>query len=170
MKANYMPYNNNSCNKCYKKYYINKFLNIKYKNKNIQEILNMSIYEIFNFFNYLSNKLQHIIKLLLKLGLGYLKLNQYLCCLSTGEQVKLHLIHEIHSNYTLQNVLYIFDELNFNMHLKDVNYLINLFEYLICKGHTIILIGHESKVINYVSNIIKLYKYDNNIKTLNCVN
>jgi excinuclease ABC subunit A len=130
-------------------------LEVKYKSKNISEVLEMTAEEALNFFheeNYLVNKL----KIMNELGLGYLRLGQSSTTLSGGEAQRVKLAYELSKIKRGANNLYILDEPTTGLHLSDIQKLLQCINKLVEKGHTVIVIEHNLDVIKSSDYIIDL--------------
>ena len=143
-----------TCDQCHGKRYNTETLAIKYKGKNISEILNMTIEEALDFFKnitVIANKL----KLLNDVGLGYLHLGQSATTLSGGEAQRIKLAAELSKKDT-GNTLYILDEPTTGLHFSDVKKLLKILHKLREMGNTIIIIEHNLDVISAADWIIDL--------------
>jgi excinuclease ABC subunit A len=143
-----------TCDQCHGKRYNTETLAIKYKGKNISEILDMTIEEALDFFKnitVIANKL----KLLNDVGLGYLHLGQSATTLSGGEAQRIKLAAELSKKDT-GNTLYILDEPTTGLHFSDVKKLLKILYKLREMGNTIIIIEHNLDVISAADWIIDL--------------
>lgn len=143
-----------TCDQCHGKRYNTETLAIKYKGKNISEILDMTIEEALDFFKnitVIANKL----KLLNDVGLGYLHLGQSATTLSGGEAQRIKLAAELSKKDT-GNTLYILDEPTTGLHFSDVKKLLKILHKLREMGNTIIIIEHNLDVISAADWIIDL--------------
>jgi len=142
------------CDVCHGKRYNRDTLDIRYKDKNIAEILDMTVNQAWEFFENvprLKNKLQ----VLRDVGLGYIKLGQPATTLSGGEAQRIKLSRELMKRST-GRTLYIFDEPTTGLHFEDIKKLINIFERLTETGNTVIVIEHNLDVIKCADYIIDL--------------
>jgi excinuclease ABC subunit A len=143
-----------TCEACKGKRFKEEILEVKYKGKNINQVLEMSVEEAKDFF---ADRPEITKKLapLLEVGLGYLRLGQPTTTLSGGElqRIKLayHLIHERE-----KKILYLFDEPTIGLHLDDVSVLLKSFQKLVDEGHTVVVIEHNLDVIKCADHIIDL--------------
>lgn len=135
------------CKECNGKRFKKSILEIKYHNKNIFDVLNMSINEALVFFNN-EFKILKYLQILSDLGLGYLKLGQRSSTLSGGEAQRIKLAAEL-SKKSSEKTLYLFDEPTKGLHLFDIQILLNAFSKLIELGNTIICIEHN---LNFIKN------------------
>ena len=145
------------CEGCKGKRFKEEILEIKFADKNIAEILNLSVNEAINFFE--NNSEKTIIKRIQPLkdvGLGYVKLGQSSNTLSGGEAQRIKLALFLSKGNTTEKTLFIFDEPTTGLHFDDINKLLNSFYALIEKGHTIICIEHNMDVIKCADWIIDL--------------
>ncbi len=143
-----------TCDQCHGKRYNTETLAIKYKGKNISEVLDMTIEEALDFFKnitVIANKL----KLLNDVGLGYLHLGQSATTLSGGEAQRIKLAAELSKKDT-GNTLYILDEPTTGLHFSDVKKLLKILYKLREMGNTIIIIEHNLDVISAADWIIDL--------------
>jgi len=143
-----------TCEHCKGRRFNSQTLQIKYKLKNIYDILNMTIEEAQVFFKQhkaISRKLDT----LCKVGLGYLKLGQQATTLSGGESQRVKLSSEL-SKINTGRTLYILDEPTTGLHFQDVQMLISVLNHLVDKGNTVIVIEHNLDVIKCSDWIIDL--------------
>lgn len=143
-----------TCPVCKGKKYKNEVLEIKYNEKNIYEILQMSVEEALNFFSEKS-KIYEILETLFEVGLGYINLGQSATTLSGGEAQRIKLSKELCSNQ-LSDCLYIFDEPTSGLHFSDIQNLLVLFNKIKKNGDTILIIEHNLDVIKNADWIIDL--------------
>ena len=143
------------CETCNGKRYKEEVLQVYIHNKNIYDILNMTIEEAHNFFvTHNQIKISNQIKPLITVGLGYLKMGQSMSTLSSGEAQRLKLGSFL-SKKNKKSIL-IFDEPTRGLHFHDIKILISAFQELINIGNTIILIEHNLDVIKNVDWVIEL--------------
>lgn len=142
------------CEVCKGKRYNRETLEVKYKGKNIDEVLNMTVEEAIVFFENvprIKNKLQT----LMDVGLGYVRLGQPSTQLSGGEAQRIKLAYEL-SKRSTGKTLYILDEPTTGLHIDDVNRLIAILQRLTDGGNTVIVIEHNLDVIKSADYIIDL--------------
>lgn len=142
------------CPVCGGKRYNSETLKVKYKGFTISDILGLyadEAYELFKNIPFLSKK----IKILVDVGLGYLKLGQSSATLSGGESQRIKLTKEL-SRISSKSTVYIFDEPTIGLHFDDIQNLINVFNSLIIKGNTIIVIEHNMEIIRAADYIVDL--------------
>ena len=142
------------CEACRGKRFKNEVLEIKYQDKNIDQILQMSVSEASEFF-FENPKIRKKLASLLQVGLGYLKLGQPTTALSGGELQRIKLAHHlIHQRD--KRVLYLFDEPTIGLHPDDVSVLLQSFQNLVDEGHTVVVIEHNLDMIKCADHIIDL--------------
>jgi len=133
------------CEFCNATRYRKEVLEIKWKGKNIAEVLEMTVKEALKFFSghpIIASRLE----ILEKLGLGYLKLGQPLSTLSGGEAQRLKIAEAFIKTF-YQKYLVLLDEPTVGLHLKDVENLVSALKYLTQRGHTVVLVEHNPEVI-----------------------
>ncbi len=150
------------CDVCHGKRYKEEALEIKFLDKNIYDILEMSIDEALEFFsqpNEFKNITERIVmklKPLHDVGLGYLKMGQPSSTLSGGEAQRIKLASFLVNGTSERPTLFIFDEPTTGLHFHDVNKLLKAFEALINNGHSLIVIEHDPDVIKTADWVIDL--------------
>ena len=142
------------CDECKGKRFNRETLQIKYKNKNIDDILSLSIDEAILFFKN-HNTIKRKLSTLIDVGLGYIKLGQQATTLSGGESQRVKLSKELSKVYT-GRTLYILDEPTTGLHFQDIQLLLNVLHNLVEKGNTIVIIEHNLDVIKTADWIIDL--------------
>jgi len=142
------------CDVCKGKRYNKETLEVKYKGKNIADVLEMTVDEALEFFKNI-NPIRNILKLLQDVGLGYIKLGQPATTLSGGEAQRIKLTSELRKVAT-GNTLYILDEPTTGLHFEDVKKLLDVLERLVEKGNTVVVIEHNLDVIKNADYIIDL--------------
>jgi excinuclease ABC subunit A len=143
-----------TCEVCNGKRYNKDTLNIKFKNKNIAEILDMTVNQAYDFFINIPN-IKNKLELLKKVGLGYIKLGQPATTLSGGEAQRIKLAKELSKRDT-GNTLYILDEPTTGLHFDDVNKLMKVLFELRDKGNTVVIIEHNLDVVKCADFIVDL--------------
>lgn len=133
------------CEVCHGTRYNQETLEVRYKDKNIAEVLNMSVEDAHSFFSH-SRRIQEKLKTLVDVGLGYMKLGQPAPTLSGGEAQRVKLARELGSN-TTQHTLYLLDEPTTGLHFEDVRKLLDVLDQLIRQGNSVIMIEHNLDVI-----------------------
>lgn len=145
------------CEECKGNRFKEEILEVKFFNKNISDILNLTIDEALNFFN--KNKQERITKKIQPLqdvGLGYIKLGQSSSTLSGGEAQRIKLASFLGKGENSEKIIFIFDEPTTGLHFHDINKLLISLNELIKKGHSVICIEHNLDVIKYADWIIDL--------------
>jgi excinuclease ABC subunit A len=144
------------CEACSGTRYQPHILEVKYREKNIHEVLNLSVDEAFEFFGG-EERLLAKLDILRKVGLNYLRLGQSSLTLSRGEAQRLKLAAELMGeNRTGGNVLYIFDEPTTGLHYHDIQFLMNAFAELLERGNSLVVIEHNMEVIKCADHLIDL--------------
>ena len=143
-----------TCDDCNGTRYNKETLAIYYKNKNIADVLNMTIQEAFLFFKNHS-RINRILSTLIQVGLGYLTLGQSSTTLSGGEAQRLKLAREL-SKKAKDKCLYVLDEPTTGLHFKDIKVLLRAINDLLDKGHSVIIIEHNLDVIKSADWVIDL--------------
>ena len=142
------------CEVCKGHRYNNETLEVKYKGKNIHDVLEMTVEEGMNFFESIP-KIHRKIKTLYDVGLGYVKIGQPATTLSGGEAQRVKLATELARQSTGKTV-YILDEPTTGLHTADVHRLIDVLQKFVDKGNTVIVIEHNLDVIKIADHIIDL--------------
>ncbi len=142
------------CESCKGKRYNTEALEIKYRGKNIHEVLQMTVEDALDFFKSIpsvATKLQT----LFEVGLGYIRLGQPANTLSGGEAQRIKLATELSKRAT-GKTLYVLDEPTTGLHFADVNKLLEVLQKLVDKGNTVLVIEHNLDVIKSVDHVIDL--------------
>lgn len=142
------------CDACAGKRYNEATLEIRYKGKNIADILSMSITEAYDFFSSVP-KIKQKLDTLMKVGLDYLSLGQNATTLSGGEAQRIKLAKELSRSDT-GKTLYILDEPTTGLHFEDVNKLVCVLQHLVDLGNSIFVIEHNLDVIKNADYIIDM--------------
>lgn len=142
------------CDVCNGKRYNRETLEVRYKGKNIYEILDMTVEEASEFFANLP-KLRAKLDTLLDVGLGYIKLGQSSTTLSGGEAQRVKLATEL-SKRSTGSTVYVLDEPTTGLHMADVHRLIHIIDRLADAGNTVVIIEHNLDVIKIADHIIDL--------------
>jgi len=154
IEMNFLPDVFVECDECKGKRYNRETLEVRYKGKNISEILSMPIEEAFLFFESIP-VLKRRLQTLSDVGLGYLQLGQSSITLSGGESQRIKLTREL-SKKSTKNTLYILDEPTTGLHMHDVNNLLTVLNRLVDHGATMIIIEHNLDIIKNADHIIDL--------------
>ncbi len=142
------------CDVCKGKRFERETLEIKYKGKNIADVLDMSVEEAYSFFEKIP-KIERGLKLLQDVGLGYMRLGQNATTLSGGEAQRIKLAAEL-SKRSTGKTFYILDEPTTGLHFADVHKLIEVLQRLVDKGNTVLVIEHNLDVLKTADYIIDL--------------
>ena len=143
-----------TCEDCRGTRFTEEILDVRYKGKNIAEVLNMTVREAITFFKDV-NKLVSKLKVIEAVGLGYLRLGQSATTLSGGEAQRVKLAAHLASK-TNSRTLFIFDEPTTGLHFDDINKLLAAFRTLIDSGASLVVIEHNLDVIKTADYIIDL--------------
>lgn len=154
IEMNFLPDVYVACETCHGKRFNRETLEIRYKGKNISDILNMTIEEAVEFFEHIP-KIYRKLKTIQDVGLGYITLGQQSTTLSGGEAQRIKLAAELSKKDT-GNTIYILDEPTTGLHFEDVNVLLKVLNKLADKGNTILIIEHNMDVIKTVDYIVDI--------------
>ncbi len=154
IEMNFLPDVYVKCPDCYGRRYNRETLEVKYKGKNISEVLDMTINQAVEFFESIPQIFQKV-KTLQDVGLGYITLGQASTTLSGGEAQRVKLSTELAKRDT-GKTLYILDEPTTGLHFEDVRVLLDVLNKLVEKGNTVIVIEHNLDVIKVADHIIDL--------------
>lgn len=144
------------CESCHGKRFKNDILDVNFHGKNIYDVLEMTVSEAIEFFG--EHKQKAIVERLRPLeevGLGYIKLGQNSSTLSGGENQRVKLAYFI-GQERQEPTLFIFDEPTTGLHLHDIQRLLDAFNALISRGHTVLVIEHNLDVVKSADYIIDL--------------
>jgi len=150
----FLPNVNLVCESCNGTRYKREARNILYKGKSIVDVLDFTVDEALEFFSDIP-KITRKLQLLADVGLGYLRLGQPSTYLSGGEAQRIKLASHLDTNYHA-NMLFIFDEPTTGLHLDDIKKLLDCFNRLIDKGHSVLIIEHNINIIASADWIIDL--------------
>ncbi len=154
IEMNFLPNVYVVCEKCNGKRYNRETLEIRYKGKNINDVLDMTINQAVEFFEKIPSIIQKI-RTLQDVGLGYITMGQQSTTLSGGEAQRVQLAAELSKRET-GKTLYILDEPTTGLHFEDVKVLLGVLNKLISKGNTVLIIEHNMDVIKVADHIIDL--------------
>jgi excinuclease ABC subunit A len=143
-----------TCDACQGRRFNRETLDIRYKGRNIIEILDMAVTEALDFFQNIP-QIRRKMELLNDVGLGYIKLGQSATTLSGGEAQRIKLAKEL-SKIATGRTIYFLDEPTTGLHFQDVKLLLNVLQRLVDKGNTVVVIEHNLEVIKCVDWIIDL--------------
>ena len=142
------------CEECHGTRYNSETLEVKYKGKNIAEVLDMTIEEALEFFNNIP-QIKNKLETLNNVGLGYVKLGQSSTTLSGGEAQRVKLASELYKKITSKTI-FVLDEPTTGLHTDDVKRLLDVLNYMVDQGATVIIIEHNLDVIKQADYIIDL--------------
>ncbi len=142
------------CDVCKGKRYNRETLEIKYKGKNISDVLDMTVEEGLEFFSNIP-KIRRKLQTLQEVGLGYIKIGQPSTTLSGGEAQRVKLATEL-SKRSTGRTIYILDEPTTGLHIADVHMLINVLQKLVDSGNTVVVIEHNLDLIKTADHIIDI--------------
>ena len=154
IEMNFLPSVNVVCKECRGRRYKEDTLAVKYKGKNINDVLEMPISEAYEFFGNIPSISQKL-KALNDVGLGYVKLGQSAVTLSGGESQRMKLAAEL-SRKSTGNTLYILDEPTTGLHFEDIKILLGVLQQLVDQGNTVIIIEHNLDVLKSVDYIFDM--------------
>jgi excinuclease ABC subunit A len=145
------------CEACHGKRFKPEVIDVKFKEKNIDNVLNMSVLEAMDFFETNGEeKISRKLKPLHDVGLDYVALGQSSSTLSGGEAQRIKLATFLSKSQNVQKTLFIFDEPTTGLHFHDIKKLLKSFEALIEKGHSVVVIEHHLDMIKCADHIIDL--------------
>ena len=151
-----------TCESCHGKRFKEEALDIRFREKNIVDVLEMTVDEAMDFFHdggkptAAEKKILSRLEPLQQVGLGYLRLGQSSSTLSGGEAQRIKLAYFLSKGITEKPTLFIFDEPTTGLHFHDINKLLGSFESLIEQGHSIVVIEHNPEVIKSADWVIDL--------------
>ena len=154
IEMNFLPDVSVVCEECQGKRYNRETLEVRYKGKSINDVLNMTINEAVEFFENIPSIIQKI-RTLKDVGLGYLTLGQASTTISGGEAQRVKLATELAKRDT-GKTLYVLDEPTTGLHFEDIKVLMNVLNQLVAKGNTVLIIEHNMDVIKMADWIIDM--------------
>jgi excinuclease ABC subunit A len=154
VEMHFLPTVHVTCDVCNGKRFMKETLEVKYKKKNIFDILEMSIEEGFEFFKDIP-QIHDRLKTLQDVGLGYLKLGQAANTLSGGEAQRVKIASELFRPHT-QKTIYLLDEPTIGLHYDDIKKLLEVLNALIRQGNTVVLIEHNMDIIKSADWVIDI--------------
>lgn len=154
IEMNFLPDVHVPCEECEGKRYNRETLEVRYKGKSINDVLNMTIEHAVDFFGSIPSIIQKI-RTLNEVGLGYITLGQQSTTLSGGEAQRVKLATELSKRDT-GKTLYILDEPTTGLHFEDVNVLLQVLSKLVERGNSVLVIEHNLEVIKVADHIIDL--------------
>jgi len=143
-----------TCDICNGKRFMKETLEVKYKNKNIYDVLKMTVEEAISFFEEVPSIYDRL-KTLQEVGLGYLELGQSATTLSGGEAQRVKVSSELYREH-IQKTIYLLDEPTIGLHYEDVRKLIEILKRLVRKGNTVVVIEHNMDIIKCSDYIIDI--------------
>ena len=144
------------CESCHGKRFKNDTLEVKFEGKNIYDILEMTVNQAIEFFTeHNQKKIVKKLRPLQDVGLGYIKLGQSSSTLSGGENQRVKLAYFL-SIEKAQPTIFVFDEPTTGLHFHDIKKLLEAFDALISRGHTLVIIEHNMDVIKCADHVIDL--------------
>ena len=145
------------CDSCYGKRFKREILEVRFAEKNIYDVLSMSVDEALAFFTqHQETKIANKIQSLADVGMGYVALGQSSSTLSGGEAQRIKLASYLTKGNSKESILFLFDEPTTGLHFHDIGKLLQSFRQLIDRGHTIIVIEHNTHLIENVDHVIDL--------------
>lgn len=154
IEMNFLPDVYVECEVCKGKRYNRETLEVHYKDKNISDVLNMSVEEAFEFFQSIPS-LKRKLETLMDVGMNYIKLGQPATTLSGGEAQRIKLASEL-SKMSRGKTIYILDEPTTGLHFEDIRKLLIVLNRLVEKGNTVVVIEHNLDVIKSADHIIDI--------------
>src|SRR5213592_4142580 len=142
------------CDQCEGKRFKPQVLEVKYRGKNVNQVLDLTVREALTFFS-TSPKVLRRLQVLDEIGLGYLRLGQPATTLSGGEAQRVKIASHL-SSRTGDRILYVLDEPTTGLHFDDIAKLLTAFKKLLEAGHTLVVIEHNLDVIKTADAIIDL--------------
>ena len=154
IEMNFLPDVSVICEECQGKRYNRETLEVRYRGKSINDILNLTIEQAVEFFENIPS-IVHKIKTLKDVGLGYLSLGQASTTISGGEAQRVKLAAELSKKDT-GKTFYILDEPTTGLHFEDVKVLIDVLNKLVNKGNTVLIIEHNLEVVKVADHVIDI--------------
>ncbi len=154
IEMNFLPDVEVECETCLGRRYNRETLEILYKGKSINDVLNMTVEEAESFFDKIPNIYRRM-KTLREVGLGYITLGQRATTLSGGEAQRVKLAEELSKKDT-GNTMYILDEPTTGLHFQDIQHLLDVLQRLVEKGNTVMVIEHNMDVIKVADYVIDM--------------
>ena len=154
IEMNFLPDVHVECSECNGKRYNRETLEVRYRGKNIGDVLNMTINQAVEFFENIP-RIQSKIATIQNVGLGYIRLGQPSTTLSGGEAQRIKLASELSKKAT-GNTFYILDEPTTGLHFEDIRILLQVLDRLVEKGNTIVIIEHNMDIIKVADHIIDM--------------
>jgi excinuclease ABC subunit A len=152
VEMNFLPDVYVACETCQGKRYNRETLEVRFKGKNINDVLNLSIADAVVFFENIP-KIQRVLETLNSVGLGYVTLGQSSTTLSGGEAQRIKLAGELTKRGTGKTI-YILDEPSTGLHFEDIRMLIAVLQRLVDEGNTVLVIEHNMDIIKVADHLI----------------
>jgi excinuclease ABC subunit A len=152
IEMNFLPDVQVECETCMGRRYNRETLEILYKGKSINDVLNMTVKDAAEFFQHIP-KISRRMRTLADVGLGYITLGQQATTISGGEAQRVKLAEELSKRDT-GNTIYILDEPTTGLHFQDIKHLLVVLDRLVAKGNTVVVIEHSMDVIKMADYII----------------
>jgi excinuclease ABC subunit A len=154
IEMNFLPDVSVVCEDCGGKRYNRETLEVRYRGKSINDVLNLTIDQAMDFFENIPS-IQHKIRTLKEVGLGYLSLGQASTTISGGEAQRVKLAAELSKKDT-GKTFYILDEPTTGLHFEDVNVLLDVLNKLVNKGNTVLVIEHNMEVVKVADFVVDM--------------
>ncbi len=154
IEMNFLPDVYVDCEVCKGSRYNHETLEVKYKGKNISEVLKMSVDEAYSFFEKIPS-LKRKLETLIEVGMGYISLGQSATTLSGGEAQRIKLSSEL-SKISNSDTIYILDEPTTGLHFEDINKLLIVLNKIVEKGNSVVVIEHNLDVIKTADYIVDI--------------
>ena len=154
IEMDFLPDVHIPCESCKGKRYNRETLEVRFKGKSISDVLDMTVEQAVEFFEF-QPKILRKIKTLNEVGLGYITLGQHATTLSGGEAQRVKLSTELSKKDT-GNTFYILDEPTTGLHFQDVEHLLEVLNKLVDKGNTVLIIEHNMDIIKVADHIVDL--------------
>ena len=154
IEMNFLPDVYVPCEHCHGKRYNRETLEVRFKGKSIADVLDMTVNRAVEFFENVPH-IQHKIKVLQDVGLGYIKLGQSSTTLSGGESQRVKLATELAKRDTGRTI-YILDEPTTGLHFEDIRVLLGVLQRLVDRGNTVIVIEHNLDIVKAADYIIDM--------------
>lgn len=151
---NFMPDAYIECDECNGRRYKEQVLNVKYNDKDISEVLEMTVVEAYEFFKSIP-KISSTLQCLIDVGLDYVKVGQSALTISGGEAQRIKLAKYL-SDESSKNIMYILDEPSVGLHNNDIKKLIKLLYKIITRGNSIVIVEHNVEIIRNAEYIIDM--------------
>jgi excinuclease ABC subunit A len=154
IEMNFLPDVYVECEECQGKRYNRETLEVRFKGKNINDVLEMTIEDASEFFESIP-KIKRRLDTLVSVGLGYIKIGQASTTLSGGEAQRIKLATEL-SKKSTGNTFYILDEPSTGLHFEDIQMLLNVLQRLVDEGNTVVVIEHNLDIVKVADYIIDI--------------